>query len=239
METNHKPKQIKWVCPLCNKGVLASSKPRMNDVRRYCLPCSKKEGVLINRTAPSLERKRATRTTATKNKQARKRATISKNNAPAKEQQRIDAQRVKIIEKEAARIWKLMTPYHNGKPLPTINIVRAQNRGRQYGHAAYLRNTIQVNVDKDQSAYRSKRVWEVLAHELAHCAVPPKHTGGVNRDTHSKEFYYCLRDAWQKRWKCSISFFEVSKWGYSVDYIIEKQASHLIDFTLPTITSNK
>lgn len=237
METNqtNKPKQVRWVCPLCNTGALAPSKPRMNDVRRYCLTCSKKEGVLIQRIAPSLERKRATSKEATKKKQANKRASISKKNAPAKAQQRIDAQRMKMIEKEAQVIWKLMTPYHNGKPLPTINIVRAQNRGRQRGHAAYWRNSIQVNVDKDQSVSRSNRVWRVLAHELAHCAVPPKHTGGVNRDTHNREFYYCLRDAWQQRWKCNISFFEVSKWGYSVDYIIEKQAAHLIDWVLPTL----
>lgn len=237
METNQtkKPKQVKWVCPLCNKGALAPSKPRMKDVRRYCLPCSKKEGVLIERTAPSLERKRAAKTQTTKKKQASKRATVAKKKAPIKAQERIDAQRVKMINKEAERIWRLMTPYHNGKPLPKINIVRAQNRGRQHGFAEYYRNSIQVNVDKDQSKSRSKRVWEVLAHELAHCAVPPKRTGGVNRDTHSKEFYQCLRHVWEKRWKCSISFFEVSTWGYSVDYIIEKQAQHLIDWVLPTL----
>jgi len=233
METN-KPKQVKWVCPLCNKGALAPSKPRMKDVRRYCLPCSKKEGVLIERTAPSLERKRAAKTQTTKKKQASKRATVAKKKAPIKAQERIDAQRVKMINKEAERIWRLMTPYHNGKPLPKINIVRAQNRGRQHGFA--LQNSIQVNVDRDQTIQRSKRVWEVLAHELAHCAVPPKATANSKRDdVHSKEFYQCLREVWQKRWNCTISFHEVSTWGYSVDYIIQRQAENKIDWVLPTI----
>lgn len=224
----------RWKCPNCNSGLLAPTKPRMNDVRRYCLPCSAKTGKLVQRISPALEKKKAEKKVAATKRTASKRETVAKKNAPLKEQQRIDAQRVKMIQKEAERIWKLMIPFHKGKPLPKINIVRGQNRGAQYGHAEYLRNTIQVNVDRDQSVYRSRRVWEVLAHELAHCAVPPKLTNGTSRDVHSKEFYQCLREVWQKRWKCSISFFEVSTWGYSVDYIIGKQASHLIDWVLPT-----
>jgi len=227
----------RWKCPNCNTGVIAPTKPRKNDVRRYCLPCSSKAGVLVERIAPALEKKREAKKETTKKKTAAKRATISKNNAPVKEQARIDALRVKMINKEAERIWRLMKPYHNGRPLPMITIVRAQNRGRQYGHA--YSNSIQVNVDCDQTISRSKRVWEVLAHELAHCAVPPKHTGNSKRDVHSKEFYQCLREVWQQRWKCRISFHEVSTWGYSVDYIIQRQAEHLIDWVLPTIEKTK
>jgi hypothetical protein len=224
----------RWKCPTCNAGVIAPTKPRKNDVRRYCLPCSAKAGVLVERSAPALEKKREAKKETTKKKTTAKRATISKNNAPAKEQARIDAQRVKMIHKEAERIWRLMQPYHNGRPLPRIKIVRGQNRGRQYGHAMSFINLIQVNVDLDQTIHRSRRVWQVLAHELAHCAVPPKATANGKRDVHSKEFYQCLREVWQKRWKCSISFFKVSTWGYSVDYIIQNQATHLIDWVLPT-----
>jgi len=223
----------RWKCPTCNAGVIAPTKPRKNDVRRYCLPCSSKAGVLVERIAPALEKKREAKKETTKKKTAAKRATISKNNAPVKEQARINALRCKMIHKEAERLWRLMKPYHNGRPIPEINIVRAQNRGAQYGHAYY--STIQVNVDRDQTIQRSKRVWEVLAHELVHCAVPPKHTGNSKRDVHSKEFYQCLREVWQKRWNCTISFHEVSTWGYSVDYIIQRQAEDKIDWVLPTI----
>ena len=223
-----------WKCPTCNAGVIAPTRPRKNDVRRYCLPCSADAGVLVERTAPALDKKRAAKKATTSKKQASKRATVSRNNAPAKEQARIDAKRKAMITKEALAIWKLMQPYHKGKRLPTINIVRARNIGRQYGHAATQRNSIQVNVDLDQDIMRSKRVWEVLAHELAHCAVPPKQRAGRGRDTHSKEFYHCLRFVWQKRWKCSISFFEVSTWGYSVDHLMAHQAEQHIDWLLPT-----
>ena len=128
-----------------------------------------------------------------------------------------------------------MLPFHKGKPLPSIDLVRAQKRGKQYGHASARFNHIQVNVDRDQGINRSKRVWEVLAHELAHCAVPPKDKDNGGRDVHSREFYHCLRDVWQQRWTCQISFAEVSTWGYSVDYIIQRQAEQHIHWVLPTL----
>jgi len=229
-------KNVRWKCEICDNGLLAPSRPRMNDVRRYCLPCSADTGKLVHRVAPSLEKKRAVKKVAVTKRTTSKRATVAKKVAPIKEQQRIDAQRAKMIHKEAEKIWKLMLPFHKGKPLPSIDIVRAQNRGAQYGHAKFWANSIQVNVDRDQSINRSKRVWLVLAHELAHCAVPPKRqVHGNGRDVHSREFYHCLRDVWQQRWKCQISFAEVSTWGYSVDYIIERQAEQHIDWVLPTI----
>ena len=227
-------KNVRWKCEICDSGLLAPSRPRMNDVRRYCLPCSADTGKLVHRVAPSLEKKRADKKVVATKRTTAKRATVAKNKAPQKEQQRIDAQREKMIHKEAEKIWKLMEPFHKGKPLPSIAIVRAQNRGSQYGHASPRRNHIQVNVDIDQSVSRSRRVWEVLAHELAHCAVPPKRKDNGARDVHSREFYHCLRDVWQQRWKCQISFAKVSTWGYSVDYIIQGQAEQHIDWVLPT-----
>ena len=225
-------KQVRWKCAICDNGLLAPSKPRKNDVRRYCLPCSSESGKLVERVAPTLEKQRTAKKAAVKKKTVAKRATVAKRTAPAKAQQRIDAQRAKMIHAEAEKIWKLMQPYHKGTPLPKIVIARGRNHGSQYGHAG--RNYIQVNVDRSQCVSRSKRVWQVLAHELCHIAVPPIYRNGA-RDVHSREFYRCLQDAWQRRWKCEISFAEVSTWGYSVDYIIERQASHLIDWVLPTI----
>jgi len=231
-------KQARWKCPQCDAGILAPTKPRKDDVRRYCLPCSSKNGRLVQRIAPALEAQRERRTASSREKVRHKRQVARRREQPKKMQERCDAIRKRIIHKEAERIWKLMADWHKGKPLPNITIARGQNRGRQYGRANIPQNNwnighIQVNVDADQSAMRSKRVWSVLAHELAHIACPPLRTGGTNYDTHHRMFYYCLRHAWQKRWKCDISFAEVRTWGYSVDYIIEGQASKHITFTLP------
>jgi len=227
-------KQVRWKCETCDDGLLAPSRPRKNDVRRYCLPCSAKRGTLVERTAPALEKKREKRTAIVQQKQKAKRLRIATKLQPKKQQQRVDEIRAKMIRKEAERIWALMQPYHKGKRLPQIVIARGQNRGRQYGHAESWANRIQVNVDRTQSVSRSQRVWEVLAHELCHCAVPPIMRNGA-RDVHSREFYHCLRDVWQRRWACEISFAKVSTWGYSVDYIIQAQAENRIEWVLPNV----
>ena len=52
--------------------MLASSRPRRDDVARYCLPCSKKTGRLVRRAAPVLEAGRAARAVRTKSKRAAK-----------------------------------------------------------------------------------------------------------------------------------------------------------------------
>lgn len=54
-----KQKKKRWKCPRCEGGVLAPSRPRRNDVRRYCLPCSAQQGVLVERTCPALEAQRS------------------------------------------------------------------------------------------------------------------------------------------------------------------------------------
>lgn len=227
-------KQVRWKCEKCDDGLLAPSRPRKNDVRRYCLPCSSKQGTLVERIAPALEKHREKRAAFVSNKNKEKRVRVAEKLQPVKEQQRISALRKKMIHKEAERIWELMKPYHKGKRLPQIVIARGKNWGSQRGYAQSTWNNIQVNVDRDQSVSRSKRVWQVLAHELCHCAVPPIMRNGA-RDVHSREFYHCLRDVWQKRWGCQISFAKVSTWGYSVDYIIQDQASGKIDWLLPSV----
>ena len=226
-------KQARWKCPQCGAGILAPTKPRTDDVRRYCLPCSAKGGRLVERVAPALEAKREKRTAFISEKARQKRQVARRREQPKKMQERCDAIRKRMIEKEAERIWKLMADWHKGKPLPRIEIVRGRNWGSQYGYAFNGWYRIQVNVDAEQSKMRSKRVWSVLAHELAHCACPPIYTGGKNRDTHHREFYRCLRHVWNKRWKLDISFHAVTHWGYSVDYIIQDQGYHAVDWQLP------
>lgn len=228
-------KQVRWKCEKCDHGLLAPSRPRKNDVRRYCLPCSAKQGTLVERIAPALEKHREQRAAFVSQKVKEKRVREHKKQLPLKEQARIDRLRKQMIMKEGERIWKLMQPYHKGKSFPKIMVARGRNRGRQHGYAQTRWNVIQVNVDREQSQDRSIRVWQVLAHELCHCAVPPISTADkTNRDSHSRDFYHCLRDVWQKRWDCEISFAKVSTWGYSVDYLIHYQAEHKIDWLLPS-----
>jgi hypothetical protein len=68
----------------------------------------------------------------------------------------------------------------------------------------------------------AKPDWETLAHELVHVAVGVRQ-GIQNRKAHDKVFYDCLRDVAQRRFKIIVSFHEVRRYGYDVDYIISRQ----------------
>ena len=48
-----------WRCPDCGNQKRAPGKPRRNDVRRFCLPCSQRTGYMVERVCPVLETKRA------------------------------------------------------------------------------------------------------------------------------------------------------------------------------------
>jgi hypothetical protein len=46
-------KRKRWVCPLCEVGVLGPLRPRKDNAVRYCLPCTEKTGKLKERVAPA------------------------------------------------------------------------------------------------------------------------------------------------------------------------------------------
>jgi hypothetical protein len=71
-------KMIRWACPNGCPGVLGPSRPRRDDVRRYCLKCSEDSGRLVERVAPVIERRRQSAKERAKRKRAlapRKRVT--------------------------------------------------------------------------------------------------------------------------------------------------------------------
>lgn len=157
-----------------------------------------------------------------------------------KQRQKLTQQRHKQLTKEAQRIWKTMEKWHGGKPLPEIRIAISRRKNKRgLGFANWQQRYIQINIPTEIPNNTQWWIWAVLTHELAHHACPPikATTGKGYRDnTHHRTFYYCIRHAWEKRWKCDIRFGEVKTWGYTVDRIIEKQAHHHITFTLPNST---
>jgi hypothetical protein len=228
-------KQVRWKCANCNHGLLAPMKPRKNDVRRYCLPCSAKTGKLVERVSPTLEKQRATKTVQRKVQTQKKNAKVSVKKKARREKASAVNKRQAMIEKEGQRIWKLMEAWHKGRPMPKITIVNARN-SLGGGHATRWSNEIQVNINRKQTERSSKWAWYVLAHELAHCACPPVRTNG-KWDVHHKEFYRALKHACEKRWKVTVSFAEVrgEQYGYAVDYLIEPQVRDAVEFAVPSI----
>lgn len=69
-----KAKQVRWECPNGkHRAVLGSTRPLKLATVRYCLPCSEEAGVLVERVAPALERKRAAKTVVRQSKAERER----------------------------------------------------------------------------------------------------------------------------------------------------------------------
>lgn len=66
-----------WKCPECGSGVRGPERPRKNNVVRYCLPCSGKAGVLVERIVPALEVKRKAAKARASKKAATKRNAVS------------------------------------------------------------------------------------------------------------------------------------------------------------------
>jgi hypothetical protein len=232
-------KQVRWKCAKCDSGVLAPSKPRKDDIRRYCLPCSEEAGRLQMRVAPALEKQRERSAMSNKKKNQRKRQTASKRATVKNQKAATLKARQRMFDKEAARIWDLMEPWHknkyNGKvPKVVLGLAKTVGHGGG-GHATTWNHTVQVNLSQLQTATSQKYAWHVLAHELAHCACPPVLTNG-KRDVHHREFYLCLKAAVEKRWKTQVSFYEVTgQYGYSVDRIIERQVYTKVVFPVPSI----
>lgn len=224
-------KQVRWKCANCNHGLLAPTKPRKNDVRRYCLPCSAKTGKLVERVSPTLEKQRTVKSEQRKVKVEK----LNDKNKVMREKKSVVVKRNAAIQKEGERVWKLMEGWHKGKRMPKINIVNARNQ-LGAGHATFWNNEIQVNVNMKQTERSSQWTWYVLAHELAHCACPPVRTNG-KRDVHHKEFYKALKHACERRWKVSVSFADVrgEQYGYAVDHIIEAQVLKEVQFRVASI----
>ncbi len=164
------------------------------------------------------------------------------------QRKKLTKKRHRLLTKEAHIIWKKMERWHNGKPLPqiTISVARAESKmGGGWANAErehrnwHPKSVIQINIPTEIPDDKQYWVWAVLVHELAHHACPPikPETGrGARDNTHHRVFYYCIKNVWEKRLRCEISFRDVKTWGYSVDRIIENQAQNLVRFRLPNHT---
>ena len=226
-------KQVRWKCETCDDGLLAPSRPRKNDVRRYCLPCSAKRGTLVERIAPALEKKREKRTALVQQKNKESRVRYKQKVQPYLERKKRAKQRQAIFEKEADRIWSLFYPEGTFRKRPPITIVfsrRGGCSGVNYGGSILLR------IDRSYSGGVSE--WETLAHELCHSVVPTSSKNG----SHGKAFYVALKNVIEKRWKVRMDWSSINgytdsshSWGYKVDWLMRAQLKKagVVKFSYP------
>jgi predicted SprT family Zn-dependent metalloprotease len=239
-------KQVRWKCAICNHGLLAPSKPRKNDVRRYCLPCSEETGKLVERVAPALEKKRS----VTKEKQITKaKAQRQKRAVATKTKKQIDKDtsvRQAIFEKEADKIWKLLQPFHQNRiSRPKIRIITTRQPRGASGVYYWGMNEATVRITKHNETENFVRDWKVLAHELCH-AVQTRQVR-EKEGNHGRTFYKMLRHVAETRWKVTTDGWHTlnassdssKSWGYQCDWIIQKslEKQNVVTFRYPRPTT--
>ncbi len=228
-------KQSRWKCPTCGHGLLAPQRPRRDDVRRYCLPCSSKTGKLVERVAPALDAQRNARDMARREREKAQRARKRQaNNTPRKVAQRHWSkvgEHGMLIKPETARLWNLLKKFPNELPQgsstryranrmkpPTVELKEKYWHVDDEGHL-FTRGASYAYISEHRIAVTPCTSWETLAHEIIHCA------GYYN---HDRNFYLALKWLTETRWKVRVDYSKVTRWGYDVDYIIIKQIKDVV-----------
>lgn len=171
-----KPRMHRWVCPTCGGGALAPSRPRKDDVRRFCLTCSAKSGRLVERRCPSLEGKRAAKAEARKTAAER---------AREREQARL-TQRHTAAGIDVRDEWKRLCSLPYVKPLlptgraPQVTVAWSKVKDTTTGHARYSGVRVHFGF---YPGVTPAEVKALLAHELAHVIAPTHGHGEAFRRT--------------------------------------------------------
>lgn len=200
-----------WKCPNGCAGVLGPDKPRTDDVRRYCLPCSEKSGRLVKRTCPALDRKRAAGKARSTEKAKAKR---DRSRAVEDKKWIVDGLDLRV---EAKRFWNLpsLRERRGRRNFPEIEVVR---RTREYssGYCWYGRTpqiTVRAGTCRWGAAY-------TLLHEMTHAVV------GV--EGHSQRYWNYVQAAAREAWpEVDFEFQHGPNTGHAVGWwIVSKLRAH-------------
>lgn len=190
-------KRVRWACPTgTHPGVLASTRPRRDDLVRYCLQCSIATGRLVERVAPALERRRAAaaeRAAGTaKAKRAARSAALAR--ARAAETARYTVEGLDLrVELERIRRLPLFVGTRVARMAPGFTVTRCRTAPRTcVGRAWPSEHRIHLSLWPTIS--RAKAC-ATLVHELTHLWV-----GRDNRDSkawHGEAFQRAMRAAFK------------------------------------------
>ena len=178
-----KTRRTRWVCPSCGKGKLGPQRPRKDNVVRWCLPCSAKTGKLVERSAPSLEKKAEEKADAAKTRRAAKKA-------KADEKWIVHGFDLRAVLRVLWRS-KTMKAARTQAKLPALSITRAKNTRHlgSSGHASPWKHSIHVTINPRSGPMA---VLQLLAHEVAHLGPVIGRRG--SREWHGADFRARLAD---------------------------------------------
>jgi len=196
-------KRTRWVCPTCDDGRLGPTRPRKDNIVRYCLPCSAAAGKLVERATPALDKRRVAQADKAKAKYGAK------------------VKRQKTIAKKRTHL----TLWDDGGRIVEVDVEKtvrgfAEKVGmRTSFHLTWNRrsdgcNTGRANGSRVHLSVGSRSLEDfcmLAAHELAHA----KAGGGHGHDGYWKDAY---EEICAKLWDTSpVCRVEVENYRYAID----------------------
>lgn len=175
-----------WRCPQCDTGIRAPERLRKIDVRRYCLTCSERTGLLVERTIPSRNAERARSKLLRKEQEAKVRERVAAKRA---EHARSERGRLEAFARMALKLdayiglgWRtvdfkirLARPTKLIVDEPRIRIIDGQeihdtityggHRQEMSSGHAYGNHRFVITAGSDAADARA-----TILHEIAHCA---------------------------------------------------------------------
>jgi hypothetical protein len=213
MAGKSQPKRYRWSCASPDHpGILAPSRLRLIDLRRYCIPCSIESGVLVERTCPALDKQRETKDEqrkvqarrATQSRRARQEAYVRQKDRRRAARATAVLEAVGDLRAELDRLWPIVRDVSPRDDLPVESpAMRIGTRTRESfvsGYAWYREHRIFVGVPKTADHAEG---CGTLAHELAHLAAAGREEG------HHPAFWVVLVDIVRKAYDATITAADV------------------------------
>ena len=163
-----------WKCPECGKGARAPQRLRRNDVRRYCLGCSKTTGLLVERETAAAKRRQV----AGREKAAKTRARKARD----RERERVRSE-VVISTDGPVNVVRQAEKWHDrlpalagwGSSRPDV-ILRHRSDGSWSGRAGRCRVVLSIG-----RGLETATIYTLMLHELAHTVAEDHHGKGWRR----------------------------------------------------------
>jgi hypothetical protein len=193
-------RQVRWVCPNgLHPGVLGPTRPRRDNIVRYCLACSEKAGKLVEREAPALVKKRSERQQVTQSraklKQQREReAARRQTHIPVREVDgslgEIDVKRTIRRMMKLAVIKEYADKHYYWSRLPEPTIRYSEHKPYTSGHAHTGSYVFTITVPRRGLR---EEIEETILHEICHLILP-------SEEWHGRRFRRVLTLAAREYW---------------------------------------
>jgi len=158
--------RVRWNCPNGCPGVLGPSRPRMNNICRYCLPCSQTAGILVERGAPALNQKRMK--TAKRHKE-KKQSAANREEARELERHSIAGLDLRAVVKLAGRLPALRPAAK--MPWKLRRSAEGYTSGSfRWSHWAVTLPVGGEELSEEKQATRQSDAIGLVLHEMSHAA---------------------------------------------------------------------